>query len=837
MHDFVGDLRYALRTLVRQPGFTIVAALSLALGIGLNTTIFSVVNAVLLKDLPIEDPDRLVEIYTGLSEDFPHLTTSYPDLVDMRAGADAFEGLAAHAMVRGIVTHDGRSELVAGEVVTANYFDLLGVRLALGREFHEDEDETEGTHPVIVLSHGLWQRRLGGDADVVGKTLRLSGVEYTVVGVAPVEFTGTIPGLRPEFWVPTAMVENLSVSGIQASSPSPTGNTRREQRGNRWLFVKGRLAPGATAEEAQAQVSTIFARLSNEYPETNEDVTAAVLSGDSVRFHPMIDNILATAGAVLLAAVGMVLMIACANVANLLLARAANRSREFAVRLSVGASRARLVRQLLTESFLLASLGGVLGVGIAFWAARLLSALRPPLPMPVEFAFELDTSVMAYAFGVSLVTALVFGLVPAFRASRPSLVPALKGEASASDETTPREFSLSKALVIGQLAVSLVLLVAGALLTRGLIEAERTEVGFDPSRIAAFGFNLQMNNYTLEEAKTLQRELLAQLPTLPGVELASTASRMPLAPNISMTAVFVPGVHETENDATPIDAVTVGEDYFRVTGIAILRGRAFDDELDQEGSPSVAIVNETMAELYWPDRSPIGERVYRDGPDGPPTEIVGVSRVHKVRSLGEEPRPYIHFPRSQNPSRSIDIIARTSGPAELVLPFIRSEILTMEPEIVFTGEGTAAEGVELTLVPTRLGARLLGAFGGLALLLAAVGLYGVIAYAVSRRTHEVGLRMALGANAPTVLKMILRQGMVLAILGVVVGSVLAALLARVLQALLYGVSSVDPLSYGVAALVLLSVALAANLIPAWRASRISPIAALRGVVARPGANR
>ena len=827
MHDFVGDLRYALRGLVRQPGFTIVAAMSLALGIGLNTTIFSVVNAVLLRDLPIEDPDRLVEIYTGLSEDFPHLTTSFPDLVDVRAEADTFEGLAAHAMVRGIVTNDGRSELVAGEVVTANYFDLLGIRPAIGRAFHEHEDETEGTHPVMILSHGLWQRRLGGDADVVGKTLRLSSIDYTVIGVAPVWFSGTIPGLRPEFWVPTAMVESLSFSGIAAMSPSPTGDTRRTRRGERWLFVKGRLAPGVTPEEAQAQVSTIFARLSDEYPETNEDVTAAVLSGDSVRFHPMLDNILATAGAVLLAAVGMVLLIACANVANMLLARAAGRSREIAVRLSVGASRSRLVRQLMTESFLLATLGGVFGVGIAFWALRLLAAVQPPLPVPIEFAYELDASVMAFTFGVSVVTALVFGLVPALRASRPSLVPALKGEAGAGDEATPRRFSLSKALVVGQLAVSLVLLVAGTLLTRGLIEAGRTEVGFDSSRIAVFGFNLQMNNYTLEEATTLQRELLAQLPTLPGVEYVSTADRMPLSPDMQMTVVFVPGVHETEEDAPPVDRVTVGEDYFRVTGIPILRGRAFDDDLDQEGSPSVVIANETMAELYWPDRSPIGERVYQSGPDGPPTEIIGVSADHKVRSLGEEPRPYIHFPRSQSPSRATDFIIRTSGPAASVLPSIRREILAMEPEIVFTEESTASEVVELTLVPARIGARLLGAFGALALLLAAVGLYGVIAYAVAGRTQEVGLRMALGANGPTVLKMILRQGMVLAILGVGVGAVLAALLARVLQALLYGVSSVDPVSYGVAALVLLVVALAANLIPAWRASRISPLAALR----------
>ena len=680
-------------------------------------------------------------------------------------------------MVRGIVTTEGRSDVVTGEVVTANYFEVLGVRPVLGRGFHSEEDATEGTHPVMVLSHGLWQRRLGGDPDVVGKSLRLSGVDYNIIGVAPETYTGTIPGIRPEYWVPTAMVENLTFNGIQSNSFDEPDKTRRERRGTRWLFVKGRLAPGASVEEAQAQVSTVFARLTQEYPDTNEDMKAAVLGRSSVRFHPMVDNILATAGAVLLAAVGMILMIACANVANMLLARAANRSREIAVRLSVGASRGRLVRQLMTESLVLATLGGVMGVALAYWAARVLSAAQPPLPIPIKFAYELDTSVMAFAFLVSLATAVFFGLVPAFRASRPNLVRALKGEGIGIDDPTKRRFTLSNALVVGQLAVSLVLLVAGALLTRGLVEAQRTEVGFDASRIASIGFNLQMNN-------------------------------------------------QTDDDVVPIDVVYVGEDYFRVTGIPIVYGRAFSEQ-DREGAPAVVIVNETMAERYWSEKSAVGELLYTGGPDGDPVEIVGVSRDHKVRTLGEEPRPYLHFARAQSPRRSTQILARTSGPAEAHLPALRDAILEVEPEIVFTEDSSASDIVEITLVPTRLGARLLGAFGGLALLLAAVGLYGVIAYAVSRRTHEVGLRMALGADASDVLAMILRQGMTLAVVGVVFGAVFAAVLARVLQALLYGVSSFDPLAYGLAALLLLAVAFAANLIPAWRASRVSPMAALR----------
>ena len=824
----MNDLRYGLRALLRQPGFTAVAVISLALGIGLNTTIFSVVNAILFRSLPIERPEELVEIYSSPDPEFPHLTTSYPDFLDLRAELSTLAGVTAHGMVRGIVTSEGRSELIVGEVVTHDYFDVLGVEPALGRSFRPEEDETEGAVPVVVLSHGLWQRRLGGRPDVLGQTLRVSGVEYTILGVAPEGYSGTIPGFQPEFWAPIAMVESLSFSGVQSSTDDENSAdlTRRERRGTRWLFVKGRLAPGATVEQVQAQASTVFTRLQAEYPDTNEDVGAAVLAGADVRFHPMVDNILSQAGAVLLIAVGMVLMIACANVANMLLSRAANRSREIAVRLSVGASRGRLIRQLMTESVLLAVAGGLAGVAIAYWAARLLAAFQAPLPLPVEFAFDLDASVLAYAFAASLVTALAFGLVPALRASRPSLVPALKGESTPAEDHSPRGFNLSRVLVAGQLAVSLVLLVAGALLTRGLFEANRVEVGFDPSRIAAVSFNLQMNNYTLEQAQALQRTLLDTLPGVPGVTAVALSSRLPMAPDINMEGIFVPGYHETEDDVVPLDAVYVGTDYFEVAGVGIVQGRAFD-ERETEGSPGVVIVNQAMAEKYWPDRSPVGERLHTGGPDGPVFEVVGVARDHKVRSLGEEPRPYVHFSRSQNPSRGTLILARTTGSAEAVLPALKDAVLEAEPEIVFTEESTAEQVVAVTLVPTQIGAGLLGAFGVLALALASIGLYGVIAYAVSRRTREVGLRMALGADAGTVLRMILSQGMRLAAVGVGVGLVLAALVARVLSGLLYGVSALDPVAYAVAALVLLLVAGAANLIPAWRASRVSPMTALR----------
>jgi predicted permease len=800
--------------------------LSLALGIGLNTTIFSVVNAVLLKRLPVKDPGRLVEVYSSPSEEIPHITSSYLDYRDLRDGVRAFEGLAAFSLARAIFSKEGKAELVMGEAVTGNYFEVLGVEPQLGRAFLPEEDEVENAHPVLVASHGLWQRRLGGDPSVVGKTVRLSGVEYDVVGVAPETFTGAIPGLSAEFWVPTAMASKLRFSGMQAETPSPTGTTWREKRGSRRLFIKGRLARGATVEDARAQASTVFARLEKDYPDTNERMKAVVLPSSSVRFHPMVDSFLNQAGTVLLSAVGLVLLIACANVANMLLARATNRRREIAVRLAVGASRGQLVRQLMCESLVLAALGALAGLALAAIAGRALSALKPPLPIPLAFTFGVDLTVIGYAVAVSLATAVAFGLAPAWRASRPDLVPALKGDSAASEGGPRRGSFLQRALVVGQLAVSMVLLVAGSLLTRALIVAQRADLGFDPSGIASVSFDLGMNNYSQEEADAFRRQMVERLEGVPGVEAVSLAVRMPLAPDINMEGVMIPGHHRPDDDPTTIDATYVDESYFRVVGVPIVEGRAIQAS-DREGSPRVVVVNEAMAKRYWPNESALGKQIYPEGFDGPPIEIVGVARDHKVRTVGEDPRPYIHFAWAQSPSLLTTVMVRTSGSAESILPALEREILAMDSDIVFSEKATAQEVVDFTLLPTRAGAALLGAFGALALLLAAVGLYGVIAYAVSRRTREVGLRMAMGARGSDVVRMILSSGMRLTLVGVAVGALLSAGVAKVLEAYLYGVSSVDPLAYGAAVAVLVVVAAAANLVPALRASRVSPMVALR----------
>ena len=816
------DLAYGVRQIWRQPGVAAAAIVSLALGIGLNTTLFSVANAVLLRGSLVAEPDRLVEIYTGLREDFPQLTTSYPDFRDIERSADAFAGLAGNAYVRGVLSTGDRPELVTGEAVTANYFDVLGIRVSPGRPFRSEEGTAPGAAPVAVLSHGLWQRRFGSRPSIVGERINLSGLEYTIVGVAPTGFTGTIPGIPTDLWVPVTMVESLVFSGVQTSADNDPGTTRLDRRGTRWLFVKGRLAVGRTVEEARAQVDTIVARLRGAYPVTNEKVTASVLPASSIRFHPMLDGYVKAATAGLFAPVGLVLLIACANVANLLLARGAVRRREFAIRAALGAGRGRLLRLLLCEGLVLAVAGGMLGVLIAWWAVRALSGFGTDVfPMPISFDFSIDGSVLAFAMVVSLVTSLVFGLAPAWSSSKPELVPALK----ASPDLGRRSGgALGSALVVGQLALSLVLLVAGALLARGLLTARGRDLGYDPRFISSLSFNLQMNGYDTDRAAVLHDHALEAVRALPGVTAASTASRLPLAPDINITGIRVPGHHAPQDDESLVDVVSVGVDYFTAVGVPLVSGRAFSAD-DIARHRHVAIVNQTMARLFWADGQAVGGRVYTDGYGSEPYEILGVARDHKVRSIGEPPRPYLHLP--DGPSRAVGLIVRTTTPAESALPMLRQALWALEPNIVFTEDVPAAQVADSTVAPTRIAALVIGAFGALALALASVGLYGVVSYSVSRRTREVGVRMALGATRGQVLRLVLFQGGRLALAGVALGALAAAGVGRVLESLLYGVSRFDPIAFVAAAGLLMLVAIAANLVPAWSASRVDPLRALR----------
>jgi predicted permease len=816
------DMKHGVRQLARQPGFTAAAVASLALGIGLNTTLFSMVNAVLFRSGPVAQPDRLVEIYSGMSEDFPQFTTSYPDYLDIRSGVDALAGVNASSYVRGILSTGDRPALVTGEAVTANYFDVLGVRLSMGRSFREEENLTPGAASVAVLGHGLWQQRFGSRPDTVGSSVKISGVSYTVIGIAPREFTGTIPGIPADFWAPLVMVDRLVFSGVQGSTDKDPGATRIERRGTRWLFVKGRLAEGRTVDQVQAQMDALYARLRADYPDTNEKTTASVVPAASIRFHPMLDTYIRAASAGLMAAVALVLLIACANVANMLLARGASRRRELAIRAALGASRARLIRQLLSEGLVLAFLGGAAGILIAWWAGRALSGFGSELfPIPISFDFSVDWRVLAFAFTASAATAILFGLAPAWSSSKPALVPALKESAEGNGR---RRLTLRNLLVVGQLSLSLVLLVAGALLGRGLLAARNTELGFDPTPISSLSFDLRMNGYDIVRATALRERILDTVAALPGVMAVSTASRLPLAPDINLEGVLVPGHHLPKDEGTLTDVVAVGADYFTVVGVPIVKGRPISAD-DVRQQRRVAVVNETMARQYWPEGAAIGRLIHAGGWDSAPVEIVGVARDHKVRSVGEQARPYLHLPVP--PSQSIGLIVRTATPAAAALPMLRDAIWKLDPEILFTEDVPAEQVAAATIAPTRLGAMVLGAFGALALLLAAVGLYGVISHAVGRRTRELGIRIALGAERGQVLRMIMAEGGRLALAGIGLGTLAAAAIGRVLESLLYGVSSFDPIAYSVAAGLLFVVALAANLVPALTAASIDPVRALR----------
>jgi len=826
MGEFLQDVRVGFRQLVRRPAFAVTAIGSLALGIGVTTTLFTVVNAVLFKSSPLRDPSQLVEIYSMQRGDDPMpLTSSYPDLQSLRAGVPAFSGIAANAYVRGVLSTAASPLLVMGEAVTANYFDVLGVPIGKGRGFRADEDAAADGAPVVVLSHGLWQRELGARPDVVGSTVKLSGLPYTVVGVAPASFPGTLPGLASDFWVPVTMVDRFQFTGMQWTGDSDPGTTRLDRRSTRWLFAKGRLVEGQTIEQARAQAEAVFAALATQFPNTNEKALVSLVPAANIRFHPLVDGYVRAASAGLLGAVGLVLLVACANVAALLLARGTSRRREMAVRAAIGAGRGRLVRQLLSEGLVLALIGGASGVLMAMWASSLIGTYATTLlPITTTFDFTLDRAVLVFAGVVSLLTAVIFGLAPAWSASRPELVPALK-DALDGGGSVRRRLTLRDALVVGQLALSLVLLVSGALLARGFVVARGTDLGFDPTRVAALSFSPQMNGYDLDRTIALRDRAIEALKAVPGVTAVSMSTRMPLGPDINMSSYAVPGHHAADSDGESVDTVAIGADYFEVMGVPLVEGRGFTrDEVDNERP--VIVVNETFAKTYWPGQSAVGRAVHDGGFDQPALQIVGVARDHKVRSAGEAPMPYVHTTMGR--SRSVNLVARATGPASALVPAMKRAIWALEPDVVFTTEGAATDAVEATMAPTRIGATIIGVVGVLALGLAAIGLYGVIAYSVSLRTREVGIRMALGAERGQVLRMVLGQGTRLALAGVGLGAVLAAGVATVLQSMLYGVSTFDPAAYAVASGLLLLVALVANLAPAIAASRVQPATAIRG---------
>jgi predicted permease len=824
MDKLAGDIRYALRWLRRSPGFAAVAVASLAIGIAFNATLFAVVDAILLRPLAVHAPAELVDIYTSGTDGAPWITTSHPDYRDLRDRNHVFSGLAGHSAMLATVRENDRARLAMGEVVTGNFFEVLGVRAAMGRALTPADDE-EASNPVTVISHRYWMRQFGGAPDVLGRSVRIVNRPFTIVGVAPERFTGMLPMVSPEMWVTTRWIEDIEPAGINDVVPSPGARTRLERRGYRWMFLKGRLKDGVTVDQAKADLDVLMAQLRQEHPETNKGRQLSLRATKDVRLHPAADGPIAAAAAGLMIAVGLVLAIACANVASMLLARASARQKEISVRLAIGASRGDLIRQLLVESLVLSVLGGAAGVLLSAWAIQAVGLVQPPIQLPLTLSLRLDGRVLLFAGIVSTAAGLIAGLMPALKASQPSIVNDLRGGVTLTS-AAGRRWTLRDGLVVGQMAVTIVLLVCAALLTRSFSAAQVADVGFGASGLAIVSIDLASAGYKREQGDQFFRSALERIRRLPGVQQAALSSRLPFSLNFNIEPVWVPGVHQPGDRGTPTHNTRVSPKYFETIGVRLIEGRLFT-EADTPDTPRALVINETMARKYWPGQSAVGKRLRLRDETGPQYEVVVVVANHKVQTVGEADKPYMHFAYTQQPSLYQVLVVRGRGDAEALLATVRRELLDMESKLLFLENQTMEAQIAATLYPVRVGATLLVGAGLVAMTLAAIGLYGVIAYSVARRTRELGIRIALGAARTNVLGLIMRQGLTVAGVGLIVGCVLAFGAARALAAVLYGVSALDPIAWGSSAAILLGIATLANVIPARRAMAIEPTLALR----------
>jgi predicted permease len=821
----INDVRYAARALRRSPGFFGVAVLSLGLGVGVNTAMFSLVDALLFRPLPVTAPEALVDLFTTGGDGDEYATSSYADYLDLHAQNTVFSEMTGYSPMMAPLALGDRSRVALGQIVTGNHFAMLGIQPQLGRLL-APADDRPGAERVVVLSDRMWRREYGADPGLVGRPITLRGLVYTVVGVAPAAFTGVVPLLTPELWVPMAQAEEVEPIGITNNVPGP-GRTRLERRGARWMFIKGRLKDGVTAAEARANVALIGTQLAAAYPQTNKDSrVSAVPSGDVRLLVPQAGGVLSLGAAGLMAIVGLVLLIACANVAGMLLARASARRREISVRLAIGASRARLVQQLLVEGLLLGAIGAVAALASAWSLIRGLMAIELPLPVEVALDLRLDGRVLAFMVTVAALTGLLASLLPALKASRPNVVGDLRGEAPAA-RVGGRRWALRDGLVVAQVALTAVLLVVAGLLLRSLGASQRAEVGFDPRGLAAVAFDTDMMRYEPARGLEFWRTALARIQALPEVTAAATVTpTLPFTFNFSQQELRIDNRTYAEGQrGETIENVAVSPGYLATLGVRLIEGRDVG-AADANGAPDVAIVNATMARRFWPGESALGHTV-TIASTGRTFRVVGVNADHKQHGVLERPAPFVYFAAAQRPSRYNFLVARTSGDATALVAAMRRELVALEPGLVVMDASTMSAHMVAALMPARVGALLATAFGALGTLLAAIGLYGVIAFSVARRTKEIGVRMALGAEPAGVLTMVMRQGLTLVGVGLGVGAALAAGVAFLVRGLLYGVTPLDPVAWGAAALALLTAGALANAVPARRAMRVEPLTALR----------
>jgi len=801
-----------------------VAALSLALGIGANTTIFTLVNAVLLNPLPVEDPSQLVSIWTTDERNqsnqaaFGFLQTSPMNFRDLRDKNEVFSGITGHVgMPLNITGGTGQPEQVFGELVTGNFFSVLGARPQVGRGFLPDEDQTPGAKLVAVLGYGEWQKRYGGDPTIVGRTINLNGNAFTVVGVMPQGFKGTNAIGAPALWVPY-MTYQQTTNGFFRELAEP--NNRRGLVFN----MTGRLKPGVSVQQAEANLKTIARQLEQAYPNENQGRSVTLVPLAQATINPGFRDNIVKAGGVLMTIVGLVLLIACANVANLLLARAAARQKEIAVRLSLGAGRGRLIMQLLTEGTLLALIGGAAGLLLAYWAQGLLWSFRPPFLAADAIDLHPDMRVLLFTLAVSVATGMIFGLAPAIQASRPDLVVELKDKTSAPSGSN-RRFSLRNVLVSAQVALSLVALVGAGLFLRSLQNAQQISPGFDADHLAVLSFDLGAQGYPEERGRQFQQRVLERTAAVPGVQSASVASTVPLFAGGFARTVFLEGQDASDRRAGRLVQISiVGSHYLETLGIPLLRGRTLS-ERDQPNTPNAVVINETMAKRFWPEQDAIGRRFKFFGQDFF-NEVVGIAKDSKYNFIGEEETPFIYQATTQVYQPQLSLFVKAAQP-QAVLGTVRGEVQQLDRNLPLTGVFTLNEIFDQALWAPRMAASLLATFAGLSLVLSVIGIYGVMAYSVSQRTRELGIRMALGASRADVLRLVVFQGLRLTLMGVVIGLAASFAITRLVVSLLYSVSATDLVTFTVVPLLLAGAALVASYLPARRATRIDPMVALR----------
>jgi predicted permease len=813
------DVRYAVRVLLKKPGFTTIAVLSLALGIGANTAIFTVINAIFLQPLPIDDPSRVAEVFTKDTKtvqtgNFSLTPSSYQNYEDYRDQNQVFTGLAAYFGTGLQWTHNGETEPLPGMMATGNYFDVLGIKAFRGRLFLPDDDRTLGANPVAVISHSVWTKQFGSDPGIVGQTMTLNGVAFTVIGVTPPGFKGTFSlGTADRVWVPISMREQLATGQLRQLLPN---------RRFRWVNMVGRLKPGISLQQAQTALKTIALALEKQYPDANDGRTIEVARESDAALGINGRSQLVLAGGVMMSVVGVVLLIACVNLANLLLAQSAAREKEMSIRAAMGAGRSRLVRQLLTESVLLAIAGGAAGLLVADWGRTALWSFRPPFLGNASIDLSFDVRVLLFTAGISILTGMLFGLAPAIHVSRANLNETLKSGGRTGSSTTNRMRSV---LVVSEIGLATVALIGAGLFVRSMQAAQQMDLGFDSAHIGFVVLNPGQQHYDQDRGLQFYRDAMAAARSIPGVEAATVASAAPLQGGLLLT-VFREGEGQNANARGSLVTFNdVAPGYFDALRIPLRAGRDFTD-FDGPASTEVAIVNEALARQLWPGQDALHKRftiVQR------PTlfEVIGVAATAVVGQVGEDPTPIIYRPIQQDYSAGVSLLVRTKGDPEPLVAAVRDKVKAIDPRMPLRGTGTMRQNIDAGLWAPRMGAALLSIFGGLALVLAMIGVYGVMSYTVAQRVQEIGIRMALGAGTSDVLVLVLKQGMLLTVAGTAIGVALALLLGRIVGALLFGVSGRDPLTLAAVTIALTLVALLACYLPARRAARVDPLVALR----------